>query len=87
MSCISSESLFQTQAPTPRILPFWEGKGIGGGCKQGRDRKPATEEQEVAVGVHPAAVCTYNVLITAVSSLLAYEGPPSPDRQRSDKGA
>lgn len=36
------------------------------------------------VGVHPAAVCSYNMLITAASSLLAYEGPPYPDKQGSD---
>jgi hypothetical protein len=42
-----------------------EGKGIGGGGKQGRDRKPITEEQEVVVGVYPAAVCSHYLLITA----------------------
>lgn len=46
------------------------GQGNGGGGKQGRDRKSVTEEQEVVVGVHPAAECSHCMLITAASSLL-----------------
>lgn len=74
------------QAPTLGILPLQEGKGIGAGSKQGRDRKPVTEEQEVVVGVHPAAVCSHCMLITAASSSPASERPPRPACRGSDKG-
>lgn len=77
----------KSQALTLGILPLWEGKETGGGSKQGGDRKPVTEEQEVVVGVHPAAVCSHCVLITAASSFLASERPPCPDWQGSDRGA
>lgn len=48
---------------------------MGGGSEQGRDRKPVAEEQEVVVGVHPAAVSSHCVLITKASSFLASERP------------
>ena len=69
-------SLYSTPpAPALGILPLSEGKGMGG-SEQGRDRKPVAEEQEVVVGVHPAAVCSHCVLITKVSRFLASERPP-----------
>lgn len=74
------------RAPALGIVPLSEGKGMGGGSEQGRDRKPVAEEQEVVVGVHPAAVCSHCVLITKASSFLASERPPRPCWQGSDKG-
>lgn len=37
------------------------GRRGGGGGKQGRDRKPKAEAQEVVVGVLPAAVCSHGI--------------------------
>lgn len=83
----SHESLFQAPSPNLRDPSPMGGQGDWRWSKQSRDRKPVTEEQEVVVGVPPAAVCSHCMLITVASSFLTSERPPRPDWQESDKDA